>query len=467
MQCRLAVFERSERLARVGHFELDKQNHRLLYCSPGSAALLDVNNKDLLAEDGWDRLLQRIHVEDRAAVKACLLDSADNADANTEFRLSDNDSQWLQLMIQASDRPEISVGVLRQSGGNEHSGRAAYHREAALQTENIADIGYFIFDEINDSYLYASPGCARIYGLSEQEYQAAISSHEEDIDDVFEDDRERIDQIYREYYQQGGECRAEFRIHRADGELRWIRELLVPIEMQADGRVAISRGVLQDITDQKKVELDLREAKLNLERLVAKRTDELASTVTQLQEEIEEREKISAELEFLANHDPLTGLPSLRLCMDRLERALAEARRNQQVVAVMFVDLDGFKEINDNHGHEVGDKVLKVTADRLRAEVRETDTVARIGGDEFLVILSGIPNLEILQRIANSLIAQVSQPICVGSRETSLSASIGIALYPEDATDGDHLIRCADQAMYRIKHAGKNSFGFLRTQSLN
>ena len=160
-------------------------------------------------------------------------------------------------------------------------------------------------------------------------------------------------------------------------------------------------------------------------------------------------------------------MPSLRLCKDRLERALAEARRNGRLVAVLFLDLDGFKEINDSCGHDAGDEVLKITAGRIRGEVRETDTVARIGGDEFLVILSDLPDLSIVQRVADSLLQQVAQSVRLEQGEVHISTSIGIAIYPDDARDAEGLIRLADHAMYSIKQSGKNSFGYNRPDRLN
>jgi len=193
---------------------------------------------------------------------------------------------------------------------------------------------------------------------------------------------------------------------------------------------------------------------------VVERTRELANTVQQLQVEIERRKEIAAELDFLANHDALTGLPSLRLCKDRLDQSLAEARRNRQTSAVMFLDLDGFKTINDQHGHEFGDLVLKATADRIKTEIRETDTVARIGGDEFVIILSSLPEIEIANRIAANVIEQIARPFEVKNTEVLISASIGISLYPQNGTTAEALIRSADKAMYQIKHQGKNSFGF-------
>jgi diguanylate cyclase (GGDEF)-like protein len=258
---------------------------------------------------------------------------------------------------------------------------------------------------------------------------------------------------------QGIDVNVEYRIRRADGEWRWIGEQCTTLRNDG-GMLSKSIGVVQDITQQKNTERNLREARDFLEATVKDRTQELADTIIRLEEEIGEREKVTAELNFLANHDALTGLPSLRLCKDRLDRSLAEARRNQQKSAVMFLDLDGFKEINDTYGHEFGDLVLKVTADRIKAEIRETDTVARIGGDEFVIILSRVPELEIVERIASSLIRQISQAIRIVKYEVSVSASIGIALYPEHGSTSEDLIRTADKAMYLVKNSGKNNFQF-------
>jgi len=133
--------------------------------------------------------------------------------------------------------------------------------------------------------------------------------------------------------------------------------------------------------------------------------------------------------------------------------------------AVMFIDLDGFKQINDHHGHEFGDLVLKATADRIKAGIRETDTVARIGGDEFIVILSSLPEIPIAERIAKNLVRQIALPLKVGSLEIGVSASIGIALYPQHGADVEELIRAAESAMYQIKHEGKNSFGMVQSSS--
>ena len=141
-------------------------------------------------------------------------------------------------------------------------------------------------------------------------------------------------------------------------------------------------------------------------------------------------------------------------------QSLAEARRQRQMSAVMFLDLDGFKAVNDRHGHEVGDLLLKATADRIKDAIRETDTVARIGGDEFVIILTNLPDRSIAARIADNLIRQISAPLRAGKVDIQVGASVGIALYPEHGDVAEELMRAADDAMYRVKHRGKNNYDF-------
>jgi diguanylate cyclase (GGDEF)-like protein len=291
-----------------------------------------------------------------------------------------------------------------------------------------------------------------------------VSSRADYIEDVHPEDQENLMEVYRMHDADGEDYNVEYRIHSSDGEMRWIREQGTALR-SASGELR-SIGVVQDITQQIVTEQNLRDSRDSLEVMVKSRTRKLAETVKQLEGEIKEREKIAAELHFLANHDALTGLPSLRLCKDRLDHSLAEARRTGQMSAVMFLDLDGFKEINDEHGHELGDLVLQATALRIKAEIRETDTVARIGGDEFIIILSSLPEVVVAERIASGLIEQIVQPIRVEKAEVVVSASIGISIYPDNGTTAEELIRSADKAMYQIKRQGKNNFGFFRSEEV-
>ena len=166
------------------------------------------------------------------------------------------------------------------------------------------------------------------------------------------------------------------------------------------------------------------------------------------------------ELARSGQRDPLTGLPNRLLMLDRLENAIATARRHETRVAVLFIDLDNFKAINDTLGHATGDEALKLVARRLQSAVRDSDTVSRHGGEEFLVLLTDISRAADAASIAQKLLAALAAPARAGAHRLQLSASIGITIYPEDAEDAQTLISLADAAMYRSKRRGPGGFEF-------
>ncbi len=173
-------------------------------------------------------------------------------------------------------------------------------------------------------------------------------------------------------------------------------------------------------------------------------------------EDITHRKAIEAQVHFLAWHDALTGLPNRALFMDRLENALAGARRKQERVAVMFLDLDRFKNINDSLGHSVGDQMLKAVAQRLRQCAREQDTVARVGGDEFLIMLAGLKEDREAEDAARRMVNAMEETFLVQGRVLSTGGCIGISVFPGDGSDPETLIRNADAAMYCAKDEGSN-----------
>jgi diguanylate cyclase (GGDEF)-like protein len=170
------------------------------------------------------------------------------------------------------------------------------------------------------------------------------------------------------------------------------------------------------------------------------------------------------EIERLATHDSLTGLPGRGLAEDRLRIALEMAERTGRKVAVMFVDLDRFKQVNDQLGHDAGDQVLRVAASRLQQSLREGDTASRIGGDEFMLILPVIHHVEDVADIAQRAVQSVSKPIVVESGEAMVGASIGIAIYPDDGNSLGQLRKSADVAMYRVKRSGCGGFARVEVQ---
>jgi diguanylate cyclase (GGDEF)-like protein/PAS domain S-box-containing protein len=469
-----AMANQAEALTDIGYFMYDLVNNRHQYVSQGQARIFgmgvdEFHGKIRSSED----YLELIYEQDRERLRAIYLDSQAGRDGwQEEYRIRrvDGELRWVREIGKAhkrnGDSVEQTIGVVQDITAQKETEQELRYKDAlANQAEAITEIGHFVYDEIRQKYLFASPGLARILGRQVEDLLQISPIGLGGIDVVHPDDRDRVQKTHDRFLADGNEWQVDYRLLRSDGEVRWIREL-GKAHLMGHGIPEQTIGVLQDITAQKNAERAIISARDTLEQQVLERTRQLANTVKQLQIEIEEREKIAAELHFLANHDALTGLPSLRLCKDRLNQSLAEARRNRQTSAVMFLDLDGFKEINDRYGHEFGDSVLRATAERITIEIRETDTVARIGGDEFVIILSSLPDSSIANQIASGLVPAITRPLNIDGVEVTISASIGISLYPDNGVTAEELIRSADQAMYCIKRAGKNNFGFVKSVDL-
>jgi diguanylate cyclase (GGDEF)-like protein/PAS domain S-box-containing protein len=167
----------------------------------------------------------------------------------------------------------------------------------------------------------------------------------------------------------------------------------------------------------------------------------------------------------LAHFDMLTKLPNRALFYDRLDQAIARAKRYQQKFAVLFMDLDGFKQVNDEFGHHVGDNLLKVVAERLTDNARDMDTVARVGGDEFIFILNNIDHSENAVLVANKILDSLSRPFFINDCSCSIGCSIGISIFPDDTDVSETLVKMADDAMYLAKKGGRNNYQFFNPQS--
>ncbi len=218
----------------------------------------------------------------------------------------------------------------------------------------------------------------------------------------------------------GREAHTVLRCYRKDGSVFWNELSIAPVR-DAKGTPTHLVGIINDITERKEYE---------------------------------------QQLERQNNQDALTGLANRNLLRDRLEQAIAFASRHDSMVALLFLDLDAFKRINDSLGHTIGDAILHATAARIAARVSARDTVARLGGDEFSVLLTDMANARDVSVIAARILADISQPLTIDGREFEVSASIGISLFPTDGHDFDTLLRNADAAMYRAKDTGRNKFHF-------
>jgi diguanylate cyclase (GGDEF)-like protein/PAS domain S-box-containing protein len=269
---------------------------------------------------------------------------------------------------------------------------------------------------------YISPQITDLFGITPDEWKASPDAW---LEAVHPDDRERAGAAFSEAMQEGQPFHAEYRVLSPDGAARWVLDRTVILPRVA-GQPTLTQGMIFDITDRKRAE---------------------------------------QELSHRANHDPLTGLPNRDQFRAELDEAIRWARGDGRAVAVMYVDLDDFKLVNDGFGHEVGDELLMAVADRLRGATRASDMVGRDGGDEFLVLMPDLPaGLDEAMRVADMAATRVREallsPLRAASVELDISASIGVSLFPFDAADTQTLLKHADAAMYDAKAAGRDACRF-------
>jgi diguanylate cyclase (GGDEF)-like protein/PAS domain S-box-containing protein len=277
---------------------------------------------------------------------------------------------------------------------------------------------------------YSTPAIADIYGHTPEELAADMSltaslSHPEDWP--------RVEAAMRESMRQMTPMHEEWRVrHPAKGEI-WVEVSSTP-EGQADGSV-LWYGYFHDITARKRMEETLRER-----------------VVTQ--------KKRERQIRFLAYHDALTRLPNRTLLLSRLRQAIAHTQRSNETLAVLFLDVDRFKTINDTLGHPAGDVLLQQVGRRLTETLRIGDTVARAGGDEFLVLVPGLHSAEEARPVAEHILATLSAPFSVAGQTLRVTGSVGLSVCPRDAVDVESLIKYADTALYLAKEQGRNTFRF-------
>lgn len=251
--------------------------------------------------------------------------------------------------------------------------------------------------------------------------------------DVF---REQDDLVFQT--QQPQEHEEEFT--NADGQTHQIATKR-SLHKDAAGNLFLV-GVIRDITQHKLTEQHLKCTAAELSR---------SNNEFKLKED---------HLRYLANHDPLTGLSNRKFFTEQLYESLHEAQSDNLLLGVLFIDLDGFKQVNDTLGHETGDRLLMTIAERLSKSLRASDIVSRLGGDEFTVILRAIPNVQIAAKVAEKILSSIIKPIVIDGDAIQISASIGISVYPYNSQDSETLIKQADAAMYRAKRLGKNRYEF-------
>ena len=297
--------------------------------------------------------------------------------------------------------------------------------ERFKRSQYFARIGTWDWD-VDTDQLYWSEAIFGMFGFKVGEVTPSYSLF---CSCVHPDDRLRVRAGELRCLETGENHDEEYRVVWPDGTIRWLRETGNVVKNELDETIKMM-GVVRDITE----------------------------------------EKASANyLKHLAHFDPLTGLPNRLVLEERLSEALEPARASATRVALVFVDLNGFKAINDRYGHAAGDRVLVTTATRLKRILRGTDTVARIGGDEFVVILQDLPQGNSLQdearSICQNIFAELSPPITIGNDQRHIGTSLGVAVFPDHAPSIDRLLHIADLAMYEAKRSGNNQYR-LGTESI-
>ncbi|MEO8144717.1 MAG: PAS domain S-box protein [Betaproteobacteria bacterium] len=309
-----------------------------------------------------------------------------------------------------------ATGTARDVSAEKAAAAALYENVEKLRLAvDAAELMYWEWDRETDRLHWGSDPSSMV-GVDAGRYTRWADFR----DIVHPDDRERHRAAVTAAWEAAGVFSSEYRVIRQDGRVAWLSSHGKTLA-DASGRAYRMIGVSQDITERKRQEEEAR---------------------------------------FLAYHDTLTGLPNRRLLDDRLRQAVFVAQRRDARVALMVIDLDHFKQVNDALGHRAGDSVLREAANRIAGCVRKADTLARHGGDEFVVVIPDVHQDGECQVVAEKILRSLAPPFQVDGRDFTIGASIGVSLYPLDAGDGDALLRNADAAMYRAKQLGRNNYRF-------
>ncbi|MEP9411579.1 MAG: EAL domain-containing protein [Candidatus Brocadia sp.] len=366
-----------------------------------------------------------------------------------DYIMKDN----LTRLVPAIERELTEVEERRRRRQAEEALRKS---EASLaNAQRIARLGNWEWDIVKNE-LYWSDEVYRIFGFAPQSFCPTYKAF---LNVVHNDDREFVKKSVHDALYERKPYNIDHRILLPDGSERIVHGHAEVI-FNEDGKAIQMNGTVQDITERKQLEKELKALNESLEQRVAERTAALVKANEELQIEIEKCRRAEEKIKHMAFHDTLTSLPNRTLFNDRLTLALAHAHRTGEMLAVMFLDLDRFKSINDTLGHTAGDLLLHEIANRLKNCIRQEDTVARFAGDEFTLLLLGINETEDVSNIASKILDAIRQPFMIREHEFYVTVSIGIATYPGDGADAETLMKNADTAMYHAKELGRNNYQF-------
>jgi diguanylate cyclase (GGDEF)-like protein/PAS domain S-box-containing protein len=374
--------------------------------------------------------LDRVHADDRERVRRAVNTAAETGEGfEIEFHVVLDDGRIrvrtaaCDVVRDADGRPSRVVGVGRDVTDEREAGERLRQAEGRYRTlvEQLPLVSYVEgLDE--ESAMYISPQIAELAGYSAEEWVADPSFFARVL---HPDDRDTVLAGFARMHQSGEPFDCEYRIISRDGRTVWIHDAAVVV-FDGDGKPQYAQGYMLDVTERKRSEAALRRSQQKLE------------------EQLE-------QIEYQALHDALTDLPNRTLFADRAAQAVLRSEREGSRFAVMLLDLDRFKEVNDTLGHPSGDLLLREIAGRLRRALRASDTVARLGGDEFGIVAPALDDAAAARDLADVLRRRLAEPVVLGGLTIEVEASVGIALYPDHGDDVETLTRHADVSMYVSK----------------
>ena len=374
---------------------------------------------------------------------------------DTELQMMRRDGTlfWCRMLANAIDPSDHSKGsifitedITERKTADEKLKQAMLEQQAILDNAMVA-IAFARGREL----IRCNARLEQLFGYAPGELNGVNSAVLFRSQEEFEDGNRGYITLMRD-----GTFSGERMMKRKDGGTFWCR--LTGNLVECDDPSKGSVWLTEDITERKATQEALIRARDELEVRVLERTAELAAANARLEKEIQERRIAEEKVRHLAHHDALTGLPNRRLLEDRLEQALVRARRQHLHVAVLFVDLDRFKAVNDTLGHRVGDLLLRAVALRLRESLREGDTVSRVGGDEFVLVLPDMGSTLAASDTAHKVLESLAQPYAIEAHMLNVTPSIGIAIFPKDGADVETMISRADTAMYHAKQMGRRNY---------
>ncbi|MCK6414634.1 MAG: EAL domain-containing protein [Giesbergeria sp.] len=419
------VFSAMEGLARTGHWRrIWDEGERVLLWSPGLCDIAGFERQEWMSTD---RALSGVLPEDRHIIEQAGR-SAEGVDIEYRWRRPDGQVRWMRSRVRSPshfDGVLVEMGVV-QDVTEEHRAAEQLREQLEFIQRIASNIPGFIYQcriqpNGTPSLPYVSEAVEGMMGVSDHIVRQDIQSLERN---VLAEDLPLLRRAIRRAVRTLQPWHCEYRVHAADGGVRW-HMTSAALQAEPDGAV-LMHGYTLDVTD---------------------------------------RKRAAQEIERLAFYDALTSLPNRRLLLDRLQRLLLASQRSHQHGALLFIDLDNFKDLNDTLGHDMGDQLLIQVATRLVASVRECDTVARFGGDEFVVLLEGLdtqqePAARQAEAVARKLLMALNQPFELAGQQHYSTPSIGLTLFGQERQSVDELLKRADLAMYEAKAAGRNTHRF-------